>query len=267
MTKVFDYKKVSKYSIRGVKNYLKDKIPLTKADVVICDTHLHEKYFHDQFDVEYSKMGVVHVGFIPEDFNPENRASTNDNSFRVGFYGTFNPLQGVDKIVGAAKILREEKDIRFDIIGKGPLYNEINKLAKQENNLKNIHFHGLKPYDELGGMLNSFDICLGIFGDSIKTDIVIPNKIYHYAAVGKPIITKDTEGIREGFEHEKNIWLVENTSEAIAESIIKLKNDDSLRKSIADQARETAEQNYTDIGVAREFLNVLAKHDLILNKE
>ena len=78
------------------------------------------------------------------------------------------------------------------------------------------------------------DIGLGIFGDTDKAKRVIPNKAYEIIAMKKPLITGDSSASREFFSDEKNALLCEMANPgAIAESIIKLKEDESLREKIA----------------------------------
>ena len=61
LTKVHDYRAVWKYSPRGMKNYLKDKLPLNVADFVLCDTEHHKEYFFEMFKVPLEKMAVLPV--------------------------------------------------------------------------------------------------------------------------------------------------------------------------------------------------------------
>ena len=113
------------------------------------------------------------------------------------------------------------------------------------------------PYEDLNVAINDFDICLGIFGDSYKTDVVIPNKIYHYAAAKKSIITKDTIAINELFEHNINILLVNNNPEELSQAILSLSKDRSKRETLADSAYALISQNYNQDKIAQMFVNFL----------
>jgi glycosyltransferase involved in cell wall biosynthesis len=104
LTKVHDYQTARKYSLRGMRNYLKDKLPLDVADFVLCDTEHHREYFVATFKVLPEKMAVLPVGFVEDDFQPIDMSS-GDGLFRVGFYGSFMPLPGIRKIVEAARLL------------------------------------------------------------------------------------------------------------------------------------------------------------------
>lgn len=102
------------------------------------------------------------------------------------------------------------------------------------------------PYAKLSERLNAFDVCLGIFGDSLKAAMVVPNKVYHYAAVRKPIITRDSLGIREVFTDRKDIRLVTNSPQAMVDAILELKDNHSPRSRLAKNAHETVCSRYTD---------------------
>ena len=204
MTKVFDLKTIWRYSPRAYKNFLKDKRAFKYSDLIVADTQSHKEYFCKHFGVDENKIIIVPVGVDTSEFFPENEALGAGNKIVVGFYGTFIPLHGIDKIILAANELKERKDIRFEIYGKGFLFNKISPLAGKMG-LSNIVFKGWVAYRELNNVINTMDICLGIFGDSIKTELVVPNKIFHYAACGKPIVTRDTTAIKEIFTPDKNI--------------------------------------------------------------
>jgi glycosyltransferase involved in cell wall biosynthesis len=115
------------------------------------------------------------------------------------------------------------------------------------------------PYEKLNDAINEFDLCLGIFGESIKADVVIPNKIYHYAAAKKCIITKDTEGIKELFENDKNICLIKNDPKDMSEAILALAEGVEKRAQLADRAFELISEEYNEDRVADRFVELLKK--------
>lgn len=241
MSKVFDYKKVGRYSPRALKNYLKDKISMSMADLVVCDTYAHLKYFHETFNIPVHKLHVLPVGVNTDDFRPV--PPQEHNTFIAGFYGGFIPLQGARMIVEAARMLQSHTDIHFRLIGNGFEFKQVQQLAK-EYGLSNISFPGWVDYNKLADELHTFDICLGIFGETMKADVVIPNKIFHYAALQKAIITKKTPAISEIFEDGTDIILTENTATAIAEKILLLKTDPVLRANIAAKGYQKISTGY-----------------------
>jgi glycosyltransferase involved in cell wall biosynthesis len=254
LTKVFDYKQISKYSPRAYKNYLKDKIPLQKSDLIIADTLAHKNYFSQKFKIDSNKIKVLPIGADTSQFYPTNKPE--NSIFEVGFYGGFIPLQGVTHIIEAAQLLQSENDIQFNLIGTGFEWEKTKQLVKKLN-LKNINFLGWAEYDNLPSMINSFDICLGIFGDTPKTDMVIPNKIFHYAALKKCILTKDTPAIKEIFTNQKNILLTNNNPKEIAKQILNCKNNTEFTNKIATAGYDLITTKYNEDKIATQFIEYL----------
>ncbi|MFV0606719.1 MAG: glycosyltransferase [Niabella sp.] len=257
LSKVFDYKLVKTNSFRAKKNFYKDKISMSRADVVLCDTEAHKQYYKTTFNLPEEKLKVVEVGVNTTEFKQVSKPATKTKSkFIVGFYGSFVPLQGIGKIIDAAFILKNKEDIEFWIIGSGFEYEKQYQYAIQQLGLTNIHFSGWVPYDELEKNMSSFDVALGIFGDSLKASLVIPNKIYHYAAMGFPIITRDSTAIREVFSNHENIMLTTNTPEAIADAIIKVKNNHQLAIKIGENAHRLIAGQYNHQVIANKVYKI-----------
>ena len=234
----------------------RDRMGTDNCDWLIMDTQAHLDWMVKAYQFDPAQTGIVPIGADVEKFKPETKVSS--DIFQVGFYGGFVPLQGVDRIVQCAKLLEKEEDIRFDIIGYGPFYKKVKALAEKLS-VKQVDFKGWVQYDELNKSLNHFDLALGVFGTSLKTDLVIPNKIYHYAAMRTCIVTKDTPGIRENFTDGENIVLTQNDPEKMAEKILDLKSNTSKREAIAEKGYQLVRDQYNEDVVAKAFVEVARK--------
>lgn len=253
LTKVFDYKNVSRFSPRAYKNYLKDKLPFKASDLLLADTEEHKKYYNATFGIPLEKIKVLPIGAILSDFTPTPVEKT--TTFKVGFYGGFIPLQGVKNIIEAAELLKDQSDIHFHLIGTGFQYEEMQALVKKKG-LINITFEGWVEYKNIAQHLNSYSICLGIFGETPKAQLVIPNKIYHYAAMGKAIITMDTPAIREIFTDQENIVLCQNTPEAIRENIAKLYSNPTKRNKLESSTLQLLKEQYNEKVIAKKLVEL-----------
>ncbi len=263
LTKVFDYKAVSRFSPRAFKNYLKDWIAFRHADLIFADTAEHKKYFIEKFKIPEAKIKVLYIGINRDDL-PLPHETDNSGKFKVGFYGKFIPLQGSTQIVEAAKILADHDDIEFELIGDGFEFKKVRHLATGIYKLPNIAFLGSLGYKELLQKITGHDICLGIFGSSLKADLVIANKVYHYAGFGKAIITKNSKAIREIFTDEEDILLCSTDPEDIAQKILKLKNDEELRKNLGNKAYEKIAVDFHEEKIAQSFIDSVSN---FLNQE
>lgn len=251
LTKVVDYQ----HWWKAPSKYFSDFFPMHQADILIADTEHHKLYFSKTFKIPLERIVVVPVGVTADEFLPKEKEATS-SPFRVGFYGSFVPLQGAEKIALAAKELKQHADIEFHLIGSGATFKETQKIV-EKHNLSNVHFPGWLEYDDLAAAIQSFDVCLGIFGDSKKADFVVPNKVYHYGAMGKCIISKDTPGIREVFEDQKNILLCTNSPSDIAKAILELKENDALRKHLGEQAHALISMEYNEMAIAKRLVDFL----------
>lgn len=254
MTKVIDYGHFWKAPIK----YWLDLVPFHRVDVLLTDTLLHKKYFSKMFFISEEKIKVLPIGVDTNTFNNKFPPQVKTQIFKVGFYGSFIPLQGVDVIIDCAILLRDIEDIKFELIGSGVQFKRI-KSKVEEHKLTNVLLKGWVKYDELNTEISKYDVCLGIFGKSFKTDIVIPNKVWHYAAMHKCIVTKDTPGIKEIFTNDDNIVLIDNSPKALADAIVNLKFDTVKIDNIGKNAGEIIKTKYTEDHIADLFLKALEK--------
>jgi glycosyltransferase involved in cell wall biosynthesis len=255
LTNVHDYKKVFKYSLKAFRDFRRDKNTMSLADLVVSDTIAHIEYFTETFGISRDKFVVAEVGVNCEDFKPAAKEIC--SPLKVGFYGGFIPLQGALNIIDAIEILKNE-DIEFELIGNGYQYELAKKKIKKLN--LNVSLPGWVKYDELADKINEYDICLGIFGETLKSDLVIPNKVFHYAACGKCMITKNSPAIKEAFNDGKNIILCEFNGKDIAKSIMALKSNPERIKLIGDNARELMVNDYNPKKIAGKIISAYREY-------
>ncbi len=250
LTKVIDYGQWYKAATK----YLFDRRTLNGADFLLADTEAMKSYYTRNFGFPAQRICVVPVGYISDDFVPKNHP-TSDRDFHVGFYGSFVPLQGADVIAKAAFLLKNE-NLVFDMIGNGATYNNFLKI-KEQNKLSNIKLHGWLPYEQLSDTIAEFDICLGIFGRSGKAARVIPNKLFHYGAMQKCMITRDSSAIREIFDPNKNIIVVEPMAEKLAEAILEIKKNQIRKQYIAEAGHQLISTMFNEKIIANRLVDFL----------
>ncbi|PIZ72685.1 MAG: glycosyl transferase family 1, partial [Candidatus Portnoybacteria bacterium CG_4_10_14_0_2_um_filter_44_20] len=187
---VFDKQFVSQGSFKAKYHWFLEWLACKVSDMVFLDTDKHVDYFVEIFKADRNKFIRVFVGADDTTFVPEE-SKGGDNDFIVNFWGKYIPLQGIQYIVRAAKILEEDSEIKFNILGRGQTYREIRELASNLN-IKNINFIDGVPYEAIPKFIGEADVCLGLFGNTAKTQRVIANKVYETIAMAKPVISADT---------------------------------------------------------------------------
>jgi glycosyltransferase involved in cell wall biosynthesis len=214
-----------------------DRSSCARADRVLLDTQAHADYFQHTFNVPGIKLGSLFVGCDEGIFYPRQRLSTTP---LVLYYGSFLPLQGIDVIVRAAKLLERRSNVHFRIIGAGIESTRIHALVN-ELDVRNVSFLPPVPLEQLPEHIQEASICLGgHFGTSAKASRVIAGKTFQCIAMGKPTIVGDNSANRELLRHGQDAWFCKmNDPQALAEAILHLISDPELCVRLGDNAHRT----------------------------
>jgi glycosyltransferase involved in cell wall biosynthesis len=245
----------------GMSNLLKffDKYSCKLADVVCLDTEEHAKYFNEEFAIEKEKLKRLFIGAEERIFYPRKEKETTKEKRRILFYGQFTPLHGTSYIIRAAKLLEKNKNIEFEIIGKGQTYEQDMALVK-ELKVKNIKFIDWVPYDKLPEHIGNATLCLGgHFGSGRKAKRVVPNKVFQMIAMKKPVIVSNSKASREaGFiDKENTLFCKMEDEKAIASSILLLMKDDKLRKKISENSYKLFTERYSTKAIGMQMIDII----------
>lgn len=84
------------------------------------------------------------------------------------------------------------------IVLVGPVYGDRkDDMRRIADRRRNVHYLGIKPYDRLGAYIAAMDVCMIPLKVNELMRLADPNKLYEYAAVGKPIVTMKYSGDME----------------------------------------------------------------------
>ncbi|MBI5469847.1 glycosyltransferase [Candidatus Kaiserbacteria bacterium] len=256
---VFDRKVYPANSLRAWRDKMLDTWSCKLARKVLLDTNQHIEYFVKTFGISREKFIRMWISADDTMFFPTNIPEA--AVFTVHFYGTFIPLQGIQYIIEAANILRDE-DIRFRIVGSGQERERIERQI-EDFKLDTIEWIGKVPVERVPGYMAGAHVVLGIFGDTEKTKRVIPNKVYEAMAMGKAIITADTPAIREleGASAALKLIPVAN-AKALADAILELKNDSGRRKILGLSARALFERECLPEQIIKNLIEELQRSSI-----
>jgi len=224
-TVVEDRKLISRWNPAAFLIYAWEWTACRAAGKILLDTQQHANYFTSHYKLDNSEVYSLFVGAEINYFYPMPVPATSQEvkkDLRVLFYGQFIPLHGIDTIINAAELLREQ-DIRWVLIGQGQEADKIREMIDRLPGL-NLEWTPWVPYSELNKVINDADICLGIFGATEKARMVIPNKVFQIIAAGKPLVTMESAAIKELVNCECNLirLVPENDSAALAGAVQEL---------------------------------------------
>ncbi len=229
-----------------------DRMSLGAADVVLVDTRAHGEYLTTRLGLAPDRIVVQYLG-AEDVFASSARAVLPSAEagvrLRVLGYGSYLPLHGYDVVAHAARLIGADDGIEFELIGSGPERARIDPLV---HDLAHVTSLDWVPYEDLPGRIQSADVVLGIFGSSVKARMVVPNKIYQAAQVGRAIVTADTPAIREVFRPGESIVTVEANPEALAAALRSLAGAPERRDALGRAARaDVARAAGADVRAAR----------------
>jgi len=256
-TLVNDRKKIKKNSLKARFVHFVDALACKWVDKVALESTAEINYFVEEFDLPREKFFQLPMSADESLFQPTLIDEPNEK-FTVLFFGSFIPLHGIDTITKTAILLKEHKDIFFSICGDGQTKPEIEKLI-QKNDLKNIKLVGLVSKDELLEQIRKSDLCLGIFGKSIKAQKVLTNKVFQILSSKKPLITMDSPAAREtNLKNKENCMLVPPANaEKLAEGILFLKNNPEECQQMAEAGFHTYLEHLSMNEVGKRLVSIM----------
>ncbi len=107
--------------------------------------------------------------------------------FNVVFGGQLGIAQGLDTIVEAAELLREQTDIQFVLAGEGVERSRL-EARVQRAGLENVRFLGQVPPEQMNRIYGLSDVLLVHLKAGFFSSLSIPGKTYAYLASGKPML-------------------------------------------------------------------------------
>ena len=115
-----------------------------------------------------------------------SRNALRESPFVVAHFGNMGVKQGLDVVIEAAKISRDESGVVYLLVGDGAARPTLETNAR-ELNLPNLRFLPLQPQDRFLELLAQSDVCL-VTQQRAVSDIVFPSKVIMLLAAARPVI-------------------------------------------------------------------------------
>lgn len=152
--------------------------------------------------------------------------------FNVVYAGNIGVMQNVDILVEAAKLMKNDKDVWFHIIGNGVYKDKLEARAK-EHGITNISFWPMQPPVLAPVIYSAADVnVIPLVKDVYKT--ALPSKTATCLACGKPIIFaigKDSKFGRRAMEEAGCPVVEADRADELVNAIFKVKNGKKENKA------------------------------------
>ena len=237
-----------------------------KSSLVCCQTqgimdHIAKHIDRDKLyllrngaDIDYMKSVTSSSSFI----NYRTIFNASDEDFIVLYAGNIGYAQGAGVIIEAARLLEEDKNKKFFIVGDGPEKNMIVKL-KEKYNLKNVYIYDSVSRDVLIAMLDASDAFVVPLKRKKLFRGAIPSKIFEALYLRVPVLL--------GVEGEAYDIFVNKMDAAIpfepeshtdlARQISILSNDSSLSKNVSNNGYMAINSDFNRYKIIDSFIGRL----------
>ncbi len=236
-----------------------EKETAQNATVIVTISRISLQKMQKHYHVDPSKVRIVPNGVDTEKYKPqENQAALKhqfgfDNQPVVLFVGNLIPRKGLPFLLEAAKkIVKEQADAQFVIVGDGPLKNQLTADLEKANLSGNFTLFSRLTDDALAKMYGCSDV------------FVLPSVqegqgivLLEAQAAGKPVVAFDIGGVGEAVKNGETGLLVElGNSGELADALLKLLGDLELRLKMGSAGRRFVIENFTWDICAQKMLQV-----------
>jgi L-malate glycosyltransferase len=184
---------------------------------------------------------VIPFGVDTNRFNtPEGRA--NRNLFVVGTVKSLEEVYGIDRLIDAfGEFHKKYPQSECKIYGSGTKLNELLEKTKKLGLESHVSFMGKIPHPEVPSALNELDVyCALSRNESFGVAVL------EASSCKIPVIVTNTGGLPEVVAHNETGYIInEDSLNQIPEILLKLANDESLRKHLGENGRTFVIENYS----------------------
>lgn len=141
-------------------------------------------------DVYWLPNGVDLERYAPESVQPHGlrkKYGINDSDLVFFYGGVLGHAQGLEIIIQAASKLKDRDNLKFILMGSGPLKDDLMQLSTQLDT-KNVIFADPVSRTEMGGIIKEIDVSLIPLRNLPLFLGAIPSKIFEILAMEKPIL-------------------------------------------------------------------------------
>jgi glycosyltransferase involved in cell wall biosynthesis len=181
-------KKVAKLGLLPF--FLRAKKSFNEATAISAVSNEYLNYGLRFCETKTKPQNVTYLGYDENSFNlaemeVTDRKKKDRSESWILFAGTLGHTYDILTIIEAAKRLRDRKDLKFKIIGDGPLFEKAKDLVNSYN-LTNLELLGRVNFDVVVKYLKSSTVGLNAYSSGAPQSFT--NKICEYLGSGLPVV-------------------------------------------------------------------------------
>lgn len=235
--------------LRGV-----DHKACAAADLVLLDTAENAAYVAALTGLPPQKFTwlPVHDPCAPASVSPLPAAA--DGVLELLFFGTGVPLHGLDTLVRAVAAAPR---VRLTLVGgtRADRAAAVRLLVDRVRLLPEF-----VPFEELERLLAASHLVAGVFGASGKAQRVVPFKVVHALAAGRPVVSAETPALLRWLDGSGAVFVVPaGDADALAAELSRLANEPARLIEACAAARPAYDRWFGTTAQAARWRELLAR--------
>lgn len=181
------------------------------------------------------KSSILYNVIDTEQLRQKADQAENKEAYDVIYLGRMTYQKNIERLLDVSeKVIAKKPDARIAMIGTGEMEEDVRKLIADKNIQANVDYLGFmsNPY----GILQNAKVML-----MTSRWEGLPMCALESLALGVPIVSTPTDGLKELLEHGKTGFL-SNVDEVLAEKLVQLLDDRSLQQEMAENAMAKAKE-------------------------
>jgi colanic acid/amylovoran biosynthesis glycosyltransferase len=168
-----------------------------------------------------------------------------DAPLRVLAVARLVPIKGLCHLIEAVASAARKRGVRLDVVGDGPLREELEALARRVAPVGAVRFHGALEARGVRSLLGRCDVfvlpSVEVDGDAESQGLVLQEA----QAAGVPVLSTATGGIPEGVaDRVSGILVPPADPEALSAALLELAAAPATRRSMGRAGRRFVEENF-----------------------
>jgi glycosyltransferase involved in cell wall biosynthesis len=171
-----------------------------------------------------------------------------DQAFVVGFSGSLKAWHGLDTLLPAFRVLRDQvPSAHLLVVGEGPRKPWVQGYAEGAGLAGAVTLTGWVGHDDLPGLIARMDVATAPY-PMAEGHYFSPLKLYEYLALGRPIVASRIGQTAQVLQGTDAALLVSpGDCAALTHGLLRLANDPALRAKLARNAAiEGRKHDWTD---------------------
>ena len=242
-----------------------EKFSIKRTDMIFVMVEEARQYL-EQKGADTAKIAIVSNTPVLETFKISDYPPCNKEEVKIIYVGLVSKFRGLHHVIIAMeKLIPDYPNLRFQIVGSGSYLEDLKLLVSEKKLDRYVEFSGWVDNEKVPQLINECDIGIVPHKKCAHSDTTVPNKLFDYMAIGKPVIVSDARPLERIVTNENCGFVYKDGDTDSLADRIKALMDKNVRTTFGHNGQNAVKNKYNwDIDQKR-FINAI--NSVILSRQ